>query len=125
MSSRYCKSCGNKIPRKIPHTNKKTSVTRKKCYNCSPPSRKQISQYGEERRRRKKILVEMLGGKCSLCGYDRSMSALSFHHKDPTHKKFDISNNGNLLKEWRIVVKEAKKCELLCLNCHAEKHNGK
>jgi hypothetical protein len=123
--SRYCKSCGNKIPRKIPHTNKKTSTTRKNCYNCSPPSRKQISQYGEERRRRKKLLVEMLGGQCVHCGYDRSMSALSFHHKDPSRKKFDISNNGNLLKEWRIVVKEAKKCELLCLNCHAEKHNGK
>ena len=30
---------------------------------------------------------------------------------------------GNLMGDWDEVVREAKKCELLCLNCHREYHN--
>jgi len=67
----------------------------------------------------------MLGGRCAQCGYNKSIRALSFHHKNPEDKSFDISNNGNMMQAWEIVVEEAKKCELLCLNCHAEYHNGK
>ena len=75
-----------------------------------------------ERHRRKAILVKMLGGKCSKCGYKNSIRALSFHHTDPSTKSFDISNNGNLMQDWELVQAEAKKCVLLCLNCHAEIH---
>lgn len=67
----------------------------------------------------------MLGGHCTRCGYNKSIRALSFHHKKPSQKCFDISNNGSLMKPWEEVVMEAQKCELLCLNCHAELHNGK
>ena len=66
----------------------------------------------------------MLGGECAKCCYDKSMGALSFHHKNSKNKCFDISNNGNLMQDWQIVVMEAKKCELLCLNCHSEHHNN-
>ena len=69
---------------------------------------------------RKEALVKILGGHCSNCGYHKSISALSFHHKDPKTKSFDISNNGNLMGDWDVVLKEAKKCKLLCLNCHCE-----
>lgn len=75
-----------------------------------------------ERHRRKALLVKMLGGKCSRCGYCNSIRALSFHHSDPSTKLFDISNNGNLMKDWKVVEAEAKKCVLLCLNCHATAH---
>ena len=64
----------------------------------------------------------MLGGKCAQCGYKKSLPALSFHHINAEEKKFDISN-GRILQEWDEVVEEAKKCELLCLNCHAELHS--
>lgn len=73
----------------------------------------------KERRRRKEILVKMLGGCCKKCGYKESLAALSFHHVNPKTKEFDLSHNGNLLHDWDIVVKEALKCEILCLNCHA------
>ena len=123
MTTKYCKGCGKKIPRKIPHTEKKTNKSRKYCYNCSPPASKNSKHHKSERRKRKEALVKMLGGHCARCGYHQSLSALSFHHKNPRKKCFDISNNGNLMQEWEIVVNEAKKCELLCLNCHAEYHN--
>ena len=67
-------------------------------------------------------LVKMLGGKCVNCGYKKSITAISFHHLHPEDKCFDISNGG-LMKGWKELVAEAKKCELLCLNCHAELHN--
>ena len=76
----------------------------------------------EERHRRKAILVKMLGGKCSVCGYNKSIKALSFHHKNQSEKLYDISHNGNLLRHWDRVLVEVKKCDLLCLNCHAEIH---
>ena len=124
MTARFCKSCGNKIPRKIPHTNRKTKQTRKLCYNCSPiRSINRSPEHKSERKRRKEILVKMLGGHCVKCGYNQSIKALSFHHKCPKDKLFDISNNGNLMGNWDDVVREARKCELMCLNCHSEYHN--
>jgi len=74
----------------------------------------------KERRIRKERLVKMLGGCCKKCGYKKSLAALSFHHRDPATKEFDISHNGNLLHDWDLVIKEALKCDLMCLNCHAE-----
>jgi len=132
MTARFCKKCGDKIPRKYksPHgTSKKTKQNRKHCFNCSPVRFQKTFEHGHhqnhvsERRRRKEILVKMLGGHCVKCGYNHSVSALSFHHKRPETKKFHISSNGCLMQDWDIVLEEARKCELLCLNCHAEHHN--
>ena len=70
-------------------------------------------------RRRKKVkakLVEEFGGKCILCGYKKCQEALHFHHLDPTTKKFSICNQ---LTSYNKVINEAKKCVLLCSNCHA------
>jgi hypothetical protein len=123
MDRKKCKTCGSKIPSKSPITGKYTPKNRQRCYNCAPTQQKQNNK--EERRRRKEELVKMLGGSCVECGYNKSIRALSFHHINPEEKEFDISANGFLLKDWSMVVAEAKKCCLLCLNCHAEFHNDK
>jgi len=124
---KICKKCGTKIPRKVPHTNKKTNRSRLQCYNCNPGKLLKVDgdkrHHRLERRRRKEILVKMLGGHCAICGYNKSITALSFHHKQPKKKCFDISSNGNLLRDWDEIVQEVQKCKLLCLNCHAEYHN--
>ena len=39
----------------------------------------------------KRILVEEAGGCCAVCGYDRCMVNLHFHHVDPTTKSFTMS----------------------------------
>ena len=129
MASKFCSRCGNKIPRKYKTpqgTIRKTPQSRHICYNCSPDVYvvKASLDNKLERHRRKEALVKMLGGKCKKCGYKKSTAALSFHHIDPSKKSFDISHNGNLLGDWESIVIEAKKCELLCLNCHAERHNS-
>ncbi len=70
---------------------------------------------------RKRKLVEMFGGKCQQCGYDKNMSCLDFHHKDPDKKEFDWRKLR--LKKWEDIIKEAKKCICVCKNCHGEIHN--
>jgi len=74
-------------------------------------------------RRRKKIkekAVEYKGGKCEVCGYNKCVTALTFHHKN--NKIFGISASG-YTRSWDKVKKELTKCILLCSNCHAELHN--
>lgn len=67
--------------------------------------------------------MEMLGGKCNRCGYDKCLDALQFHHKDKSKKEATISWLAN--RSFERVKKEALKCELLCANCHAEEHADK
>lgn len=75
------------------------------------------------RRRVKSALVEAAGGSCELCGYDRSPVALQFHHVDPATKEFGIAQLG-VARSLEAALAEARKCVLLCANCHAEVEAG-
>jgi hypothetical protein len=70
----------------------------------------------------KRILVEEAGGQCVVCGYDRCMFSLHFHHLDPSTKSFRMSmSSGKSLAAYRD---EAGKCVLVCANCHGEIEAG-
>jgi transposase len=78
-----------------------------------------------QRRRRevKRILVAEAGGACVLCGYDRTVGGLHFHHRDPSQKAFSLSRQG-VTRSLEAARAEAAKCVLLCSNCHAEVEAG-
>ncbi len=63
--------------------------------------------------------VEYKGGKCELCGYNKCISSLTFHHKDPMKKDFTISGKSY---SWDRIKNEVDKCILVCNNCHGEIH---
>ena len=65
------------------------------------------------------MLITMFGGQCTLCGYKDYAGALDFHHLNRNTKLFSLSVKG-LCYAWKTIVQEAKKCVLLCKNCHAE-----
>ena len=67
----------------------------------------------------KKTLVEEAGGKCIKCGYNKCIAALEFHHRDPEEKEIRLTD-----RKLEILREEAKKCDLLCANCHRETHAG-
>ena len=77
------------------------------------------------RRRRalKATLVADAGGRCCLCGYNRHIGALHFHHVDPTSKRMDVGASG-IAYRLAALRDEARKCVLLCSNCHAEVEAG-
>jgi len=67
--------------------------------------------------------VAEAGGRCSLCGYDRYIGALQFHHRDGEVKEFGLADRG-LTRSLDAVKAEAAKCVLLCANCHSEVEAG-
>jgi hypothetical protein len=67
-------------------------VMRDDGYRCAKCRSTAVS---DRRRRRKRILVEEAGGQCVLCGYDRCLAALQFHHVDPSTKRFTVGGTGS------------------------------
>jgi len=70
----------------------------------------------------KRILVEEAGGCCAVCGYDCCIVNLHFHHVDPAAKSFTMSVGSG--KGLAKLQAEAKKCVLVCANCHGEIESG-
>lgn len=89
-------------------------------YYSNPPTIRAETKH----QRIKAQLVESLGGKCEMCGYNRSQSALSFHHKDPKQKDFTVCSGLSRKMNIDDLLKEVKKCRLVCSNCHHEIHDG-
>lgn len=81
-------------------------------------------QYQKQRRNgRKEELIKLKGGACRHCDYQKSASALVFHHRDGTTKEFNISGNNLNKMSWDMLRAESEKCDLVCANCHAEIHD--
>ena len=74
------------------------------------------------RRKIKEMAIEYKGGKCIVCGYDRCIAALEFHHLNPEEKDFSIASSGTT-KSWDRIKNELDKCICVCANCHREIHN--
>jgi hypothetical protein len=140
-----CQQCGQSFPAKQLVDGVVRSLYRRKfCLTCSPfgghntskqpvgggpdayadrKKRRGDSWYRYQRKRRlerKQRLVETRGGRCEGCGYDLTIAALEFHHRDSGTKEFTL---GNFNGSWERLVAEADKCDLLCANCHRRRHN--
>lgn len=107
---KICEECKkNKTPEEF------YTIKTKKCKRC-------VSIYHRNRQREtKKKCVEYKGGKCIYCGYNKSYSALDFHHLDRTKKDFAISDFK--LRSFENLKAELDKCDLVCANCHREQHD--
>ena len=63
------------------------------------------------------------GDAVAFCGYARNRPALHFDHLDPPQKRHEIDAKGVAIALDKLRV-EARKCVLLCSNCHAEVEDG-
>ena len=103
-----CALCGRKYEY-LSRSKKGHTLT--KCNSCC---------VNERRKEIKPKAVAYKGGRCELCGYNKCMAALDFHHKNPAEKEFSIS--GMHCLSWSKLKSELDKCILVCANCHREIH---
>jgi transposase len=89
-------------------------------YRCA---RCRMDAVARRRRVVKETLVREAGGCCQICGYDRYIGALQFHHLDPNNKVFSLSDQG-ISRSLAKAREEARKCIVLCSRCHAEVEAG-
>lgn len=87
-------------------------------YKCKKCRSEAVSS---KRRENKLRLIEYKGGKCEICGYNKCVEALEFHHLNPSEKEIPIGC-GNTVS-FEKLKKEVDKCMLLCSNCHKEIHS--
>ena len=74
----------------------------------------------KRRDEKKQILVEHFGNVCQDCKRSFPPCCYDFHHIDPSTKCFEIAPrlDGNL----NTIMEEAKKCVMICSNCHRIRH---
>jgi predicted Zn-ribbon and HTH transcriptional regulator len=95
----------------------------RRCKNADTNNRHQNYAAQKSRGlRRKTELLKRQGARCRSCGYDRNLAALSWHHVDPSGKSFSLDMRSLSNRSDSEIRREAAKCVVLCLNCHAETH---
>ena len=98
---------------------------RKYCSNACKQKGHYINSNGYDTQmkrgyRRKLDAINSLGGGCKMCGYNKNISALEFHHIESKDKDFHFgSTNTTNIDKIRL---ELNKCILVCANCHREIH---
>lgn len=70
---------------------------------------------------RKQVLINMRGGGCERCGYNKCLAAIDFHHNQGI-KNFPLSARNLSNTTMKRILEEFKLCEVLCSNCHREEH---
>lgn len=124
-----CISCGNNIDktRGIKYCKECTNTrynVRNYCNKTSDQKRQfNLQTYSNQKQRgyiRKIELINYLGGKCSICGYDKNLAALAFHHESKKEISLDMRHiSGTSMNR---LYKEIEGCIVLCHNCHMELH---
>lgn len=145
FKNKECVNCGKIIPSKIIINGiLKKIKNRKRCFEClkfgERPKKeipKNFSSYQNwpaewkikhrikvkaRITKRRQEMLDLAGGKCIKCGYNKCPRALSFHHRDPSSKIMNLDSSTMMTYSYEDVLKEIKKCDLLCMNCHAEIH---
>ena len=94
---------------------------------CSPTCKNKVLQSYEAQQKRglarKLDIIRAAGGRCAICGYDKNLAALVFHHIDAEAKDFKLDMRSLSNRKLAPILDEISKCILLCANCHAEIHN--
>ena len=76
----------------------------------------------KQRNQNKQNILLELNLSCFVCGYNKSIYGIDFHHLDPNEKENEICSMWHMSKEK--ILKEIKKCVILCTCCHRELHAG-
>ncbi len=108
MTAFLCRSCGE---------NNKKNFYKTAKYQCKTCWNTRTANAGKEKVLQLKTEA---GAKCLVCGYNKCIDALEFHHLDPSVKEFHLGEGRSYSIDK--IREELKKCILVCRNCHTEIH---
>lgn len=114
MNMKRCTICDQPKLLTSFHKSKVSSDGRlSQCTECQRLQARRIQQ------QRKQDVINALGGCCSRCGYAKCLGSLTFHHPNDD-KEANVSALARV--SFEAILTEAKKCIVLCANCHGEEH---
>ncbi len=117
------------MPYKDPEVRRaKTAEFMRRRYHNDPAYRKTQLKAVRDNNARYRQLVQqrILQAKadgCLLCE-EREPCCMSFHHRDPNTKLFEIANTYHRAISLPRLERELAKCVCVCHNCHAKLHAG-
>jgi len=125
-----CKKCGEKKPYKdFSKNRRKRDGHQDECKACIKirdaehyqKSKKKFAAWAKARRLRVRDMVfeYLCSHPCIDCG-ETNIIVLEFDHRDPKTKRFDVmsATHGH---SWKTILKEIKKCDVVCANCHKKR----
>lgn len=105
------------------------------CHNCHRELHANVDInkcWNQKRDFNKNLLLFIKGiSSCQMCGYNKCISALDFHHNNRDEKEFNISRivinktYKTVSDIEQVVLDEMDKCRVLCANCHYSFHHDK
>jgi hypothetical protein len=91
---------------------------------CKIDKEERIRRRKEATKRKRNYIIEYKRTHpCSRCG-EKDIRCLSFHHRVPKNKRFAVDSSAARRYSLHSIIAAIKKCDVLCLNCHAKVHNG-
>ena len=113
-----CSKCKKFLDESEFHKNKsKKDGLQPECKICRKGNKNRKESNENLHTEKQKILNELKINGCSICGYNKTLGALDFHHVNPKDKKFYINSQCIFRTDF---INELQKCILLCKNCHYE-----
>ena len=109
-----CSCCGIGLNFETGYSRKTRNIWATLCKKCS------IERDFKKRFNFKIKALDYRGNSCRSCGYNDDITALEFHHVDPSQK--EILPSKLYSKPWDYAKQELDKCVVLCCNCHREEH---
>ena len=74
---------------------------------------------------RKEFITKAKDKPCLDCDTSYPSYVMDFHHRDPLKKSFELGQAFSRGKSIKLIQAEIDKCDLICSNCHRERHHAK
>lgn len=86
------------------------------------PGRKHTEDRNFKRHLLRSKLIAEKGGNCERCQRAFHPQVMVFHHRSAEDKQLPLNAAVLTDMSWNKILAEAKRCHLLCSNCHKEVH---
>jgi hypothetical protein len=99
----YCKECGKGLTRSHYRSNKRQYLERN------------VRSY----LKRRELVREMKSRACADCGIQYPFYVMDFDHREGETKEYELNRVDRMTP--RAILREIKKCDVVCANCHRER----